>query len=215
MKKNDLITTIPIRDRSGNVVGEREVVRYQGLLARAHEDGLRRITTELVQAPSSDNGSMAIVRARVETLKGVFEGIGDASPENVSSFVSTHLIRMAETRAKARAMRDATNIGNVCLDELVSDLMEESVVETEPKDTPGGGNGGDGDRKVEAPMTDAQRRYLFRLLAQRGIEGEKARESLLRAFEAQDLAQVTKREASRMIDLIQRGGADNLFVAEA
>jgi hypothetical protein len=215
MKKSDLITTIPIRDKNGNVVGEKEVVRYAGLLARAHEEGLKRVTTKLIQAPHRDNGNMAIVHATVETRKGIFEGIGDATPANVSSFVAQHLIRMAETRGKARAMKDATDIGNVCLDELVADLMEESVMEEKSRQEPSGGNGGNGDRQVASPMTSAQRRFLFRLLAQKGIEGDKARESLLKAFEVEDLAQVTKREASRMIDLIQQGGAENLFVAEA
>ena len=64
-------------------------------------------------------------------------------------------------------------------------------------------------------MTDAQRRYLFRLLAQKGLEGDKARESLLKAFDVQDLAQVTKKGASRMIDLIQKDQAQDLFTAEA
>jgi len=104
-----LIRTIEIKDRTGRVVGAKEVVTYQGLLSKAHEEGLVRVKTALLQIPAGDNGQVAIAKAEVETSKGVFEGLGDASPENVNSFIVPHLIRMAETRAKARALRDAVN----------------------------------------------------------------------------------------------------------
>lgn len=48
----------------------------------------------------------------------VFEGIGDATRKNVAKNIAGHLIRMAETRAKARALRDAVNIGATALEEL-------------------------------------------------------------------------------------------------
>lgn len=51
----------------GNVVGQKEVTRYTGLLARAHEEGLGRITTDPLQLPSQDNGMVAVVRVEVET----------------------------------------------------------------------------------------------------------------------------------------------------
>jgi hypothetical protein len=61
--KQSFTVTIRLRDRDGNVIGEKQVVKYEGLLARAHEDGLRSIHTELVQIPSKANGDAAIVRA--------------------------------------------------------------------------------------------------------------------------------------------------------
>jgi hypothetical protein len=101
----------------------KDFVLYEGLLDEAHQQGLKRISTTLVQIPHDENGHMAVVAAEVETEKGVFTGLGDASPSNVSRMIVPHLLRMAETRAKARALRDAVNIGVTALEEL-GDLDE-------------------------------------------------------------------------------------------
>src|SRR5919201_2076847 len=93
-------------------------VLYAGLLDMAHERGLKAVTTTLVQIPNEINGSVAICHATVETEQGTFTGLGDASPGNVNRMMSPHLIRMAETRAKARALRDAVNVGVTALEEL-------------------------------------------------------------------------------------------------
>jgi hypothetical protein len=105
-----------IVERSG-----KNFVLYAGLLDEAHEQGLKAINTTLVQVPSDDNGRVAIVQATVTTEKGSFQGLGDAAPDNVARPMVTCLIRMAETRAKARALRDAVNIGVVALEELGED----------------------------------------------------------------------------------------------
>lgn len=122
----------------------REYVTYEGLLDEAHKRGLKAIRTSLVQMPGAANEQTAIVTAEVEfeTKEGtrVFTGIGDASPRNVSRGILPHLIRMAETRAKARAMRDGTNIGMTAFEELLeADL---------PRDV------GDDGRAPEAPPAD-------------------------------------------------------------
>src|SRR5947209_10474206 len=96
----------------------KQFVLYAGLLDEAHRNGLKAIRTQLVQAPSPDNGNVCICYAEVETEKGVFSGIGDASADNVGRNIAVHAIRMAETRAKARALRDAINVGAVAVEEL-------------------------------------------------------------------------------------------------
>jgi len=94
-------------------------VLFAGLLDEAHSQGLKSIDTELLQPAAEENGSCAVVKATVEMEDGrTFTGIGDASPDNVGRTIIPHLIRMAETRSKARALRDAVNVGAAVLEEL-------------------------------------------------------------------------------------------------
>lgn len=225
MKEHAALTTvIEIRDREGNKVGEKEVATYQGLLARAHEEGLRWIRTSIVQLPSAGNGHVAVVRALVRTRKGTYAGIGDATPKNVAPKVAPHFLRMAETRAKARALRDAVNIGVVALEEL-GDLYEGdpgSGTDRYPKGRPSNGHRRDGDVQNDVPpqigrsaaamgheftpMSDGQYRLLTRLASERGVpEGEV--DSWMRfRFKVHTLAEVPVEAASRLIDQLKAGG---------
>lgn len=102
---------------------------YAGILAEAHERGLQSIETQLIQVPSAENEYMAIVKAVVRMKDGsFFEDYGDASPRNTSPRIATALIRLASTRAKGRALRDAINVGQTMLEEL-PDLEEPAVGE--------------------------------------------------------------------------------------
>lgn len=139
-QQNHLTVMIDIKDKQGRVVGRKEVARYAGLLAKAHDEGLRQVTTTLLQFPNKDNHQTAIIQATVQTAKGTFTGIGDASPDNVRANIAPHLIRMAETRAKARALRDAVNIGVVALEELGELLDDELSYEGMPQNQESGNN---------------------------------------------------------------------------
>jgi hypothetical protein len=97
----------------------KEFVVYAGLLDLAHQRGLRSITVEVIQYPTKENGSEAICKAIVESRSGeVFIEWGDSNPRNTNAKIVNHILRMAATRAKARALRDFTNIGMTCLEEL-------------------------------------------------------------------------------------------------
>ena len=124
-------------------------ILFAGLLDEAHSRGLAAIDTDLVQVPDDANGQVAITKATVtiekteqstgEVRQATFSGIGDASPQNVGKGIVPHLIRMSETRAKARALRDAVNVGATSLEELGGD-------EGNPDDGGGGGGNGSGSR---------------------------------------------------------------------
>lgn len=58
-----------------------------------------------------------------------------------------------------------------------------------------GGSAGD-----EPRMTEPQKRYLFRLLAQQGYDGKGAEEQLRRLFQVRNLREVTKTAASQRIE---------------
>mgnify|MGYP001281244625 CR=1 FL=1 len=214
MKADQLIRRIEIRDKRGNVIGTKDVVTYPGLLSKAHEEGLIRIRTHLIQKPSKENGRTAIAKAFVETKKGRFDGIGDASPENVNSFIVPHLIRVAETRAKARALRDAVNIGVVSFEELNGDgLSDDAATATnvpkndsasrtrKPAPSPSPAKPTHTDL---APMTESQRRYLFRLMATAGFVAQAAELKLNEMLKVTSLIDATKVQAASLIDQLIR-----------
>ena len=92
---------------------------YRGLLAAAHKRGMASITTTLLQAPTELNDGIAIAHARVVMKDGSsWDGLGDASEKSVPSNIRPHLVRMAETRAKGRALRDMLNIDAPTADEM-------------------------------------------------------------------------------------------------
>jgi len=237
MKNGNLVTTIEIKDRHGRVVDTKEVVTYAGLLNRATQDNLKKVYTELIQLPSEANQMTAICMAEVVTDMGVFRDYGDASPGNVSSMIVPHIIRMASTRAKARAFRDAVNIGVVALEELGAEFANgvvdnasqqpsnrgnetttdetssdtnngRSTTTEKPKhtrhserDNPPPENNGAGDDL----MTENQRRFLFRLLAERRVTNDAAHDWLVERLAVENLKEATKQDASDLINSILNG----------
>lgn len=159
-------------------------VLYAGLLERAHDEGLNAITTTLLQIPGPDNGHVAIVMATVTTSKGTFCGLGDAAPDNVAKPMVTCLIRMAETRAKARALRDATNIGATALEEL------------------GEGSTGldEGDAPPAEPATDKQMYAIYRRFEEKEGWGEGQTDAFLDNVFVLDDAALAKHQASAVLD---------------
>ena len=103
-------------------------VTYEGLLDLAHQMGLVSLEVELIQFPSEENNMTAIAKAVAKTEKGLYSDIGDANPRSVNGMLIPHIIRMASTRAKARTLRDLTNVGMTAIEELAS---EDGIAEEE------------------------------------------------------------------------------------
>ncbi len=209
--KQSFIVNIPIKDRDGRVVGTKPCIRYEGLLAQAHADGLRSVHTELVQIPSKANGDVAIVRAVVVTCRGTFEGLGDASPANVNLRVVGAVLRVAETRAKARAFRDAVNAGMVALEELddvddveTTDVAPRLEVSAAQATVPANGNAAPIPAEARDDlMTQAQRRLLYRMAAERGVAVDGIQQWLENHVGLKPLKTLGKFEASRLIERLK------------
>ena len=93
----------------------KDFVQYGGLLAMAHDRGLVSLKAHFI----SVNTEMAIAEATATFQDGrTFMECADATPANVNQKISPHFPRMALTRAKARALRDALNIGMTAVEEL-------------------------------------------------------------------------------------------------
>jgi hypothetical protein len=104
-----------IRPEWLTLVHGKTFIRYVGLLALAHERGLKALKATLV----SCTDTLAVASAEAVFKGGrSFTEYADATPENVHFGVRPHFPRVALTRAKARALRDALNIGLVALEEL-------------------------------------------------------------------------------------------------
>ena len=114
-----------------NIKGK-DFVLYAGVLDLATQRGLLKLEVELIQFPSKENGNEAICHAVAVGKNGeVFADVGDANPNNCHSMIAKHLIRMASTRAKARALRDMCNVGITTLEELAD--FDDVIGSNQPK----------------------------------------------------------------------------------
>lgn len=188
----------------------KDFVLYAGLLDQAHKEGLKSINTAVVQVPAPDNGMLAICKAEVITERGIYTGIGDASPDNVNRMVANALVRMAETRAKARALRDAINVGMTAEEELGPDSPDVSLSPTPSRVSPAPSSASPAPPVRKAPGYDTLAKGMakFKLLTggityhcPSNMEEEDIPEQLLKMKDL--LAQYTNRADPALLHQVQ------------
>ena len=90
----------------------KDFIKFEGLLNEFHQNGGKEIRTRI------ESREPYIIKATVKGESGIYQGMGDADENNVSSSMVKHKYRMAETRAIARALRWYNNIGMCSADEM-------------------------------------------------------------------------------------------------
>lgn len=167
----------------------KDFVTYAGLLDLAHQQGLQKLEVQPLQMPTEDNGLQAICLATAVTTGGkVFSDLGDASPRNTNKMVAVHLIRMASTRAKARVLRDITNIGITALEELGEDYPSSN----------GNGNG-----KGGPAITEAQKKAISNLGRIKGYDHKRLNDIATQVY-GMDVPALTAKNASELIIRLQQ-----------
>lgn len=184
----DFVTTIYSKE------GPKNFILLAGLLNLAHEDGLKQVHSKLLQHPSEHNGHLAIVQIQVTTDKGVFTATGDASPENVSKMVACHTVRMAETRALARALRWATNVAMTAFEELGEVDDVEKIAPPSPPDLK---------KAVQRPITQTQSQAIERLSHYLGWSAQQLSEEVNFRFSVA-LNELDRHQASSLIRDLQQ-----------
>lgn len=125
---------------------------YKGVLREAIENGLQSLEVTVLQYPAEENRWTAVCQATA-TFPGpdgrerIFTEIGDCSDTNCTPMIAPHKIRMAATRSKGRALRDALGIGDALAEEIGGDF---------DADTGNGSSTSQG--RVSAPAPRSQQR---------------------------------------------------------
>ena len=101
----------------------KEYVLLSGLLKLGHENGLESMQSEIIQMDLDTQS--AVIKCTIVGSRGTFDGMGDATPKNLAKRMLPSFIRMAETRAKCRALRFYLGIGMCARDELPPQTKED------------------------------------------------------------------------------------------
>lgn len=159
-------------------ISGKEHVTYDGLLDEAHKKGLVSMQVEVTQAPCEANGYTTICHATASFSNGaLFSEIGDANPKNCNAKIAAHSIRMAATRAKARALRDALNIKGAALEELGGDdfyPVHVAPAYKAPEPT-----------KTESVVSQAQLKRLFAMVSELRVSPAEVKVKLLTLYGAE------------------------------
>lgn len=161
----------------------KEFVLYNGLISLGKEKGIKSLTSRILQYPSAENNNTIIVESTLvgfEEINGemqevTYTGIGDANTGNCNKMVGQHFIRMADTRAKGRALRDYLGIDMVMSEELGGDAYQ------------------------PAKITKAQTDNVTLLMKQKGLDKEAMKAFAIKTCGTGDFSQYTVEMGDKLI----------------
>lgn len=187
----------------------KDYVTYNGLIDLAHQMGLQSLEVEVLQIPTSENGMIAICKATAKTKDKYFIDIGDASSGSVSRMLTPHIMRMASTRAKARALRDLTNVGMTAIEELAEEDKPAANPKARPQLVPEAAQAAQGPQAPpEAPTgpnkaTEKQLEFIYKL-----VDSKNYIESITGYIEKQygknKSTDLTTKEAAELIGFLKK-----------
>lgn len=190
----------------------KDFILYEGLLDLAHQEGLISIETELLQIPSKENGDIAIAKAIAKTETKTFVDIGDAGPNSVNGMIRPHIIRMASTRAKARALRDLTNVGMTAIEEL-GDEEEDKPSNRYSSNKKTNTKAIDKDKQAivdNSLATDKQLNFIYKLAKDKNYSSEEMKNYIKSVYKKDSSKALTKKEASEVIEMLNGLANDEL-----
>ena len=86
--QSSFVRHLEIKDRTGRVIGTKEVVTYQGLLSKAHDEGLKARPHRPASDPLDENSRTAIAKADSGNGQGLVRSDRGCLPESVTSFLT-------------------------------------------------------------------------------------------------------------------------------
>ena len=209
-------------------IKDKEFVLYAGLLDLAHQIGLKSVCSKIIQYPTKDNEFTAVCCAHVVTKRGeVYSDIGDANPKNSNKLVVDHIVRVASTRAKARCLRDMTNIGMTCLEELgdcnildgiiagaenplppvkekVGAKVAEPMKSHSDNKVDKGSDAPQPNQKPASPITNAQVKAIQNIAKRKKIDDQKLQSMIFDRYQKKNLRELSSSIAAKLIHSLQK-----------
>jgi hypothetical protein len=173
--------TPEFRQQYVEVVEGRDFIKYDGLMELAH-DHIASIEVELIALPAVTNLNTAVVKATITDTDGrKWSALGDASDTTCAPELAPHKIRIAETRAKGRALRDMLNIGMPMYEEVFPTPSQQTSVDD------------------NAPITLEQIARFKQFIDAGLMTKDEARDIMVKAVNKESLNQLTRAEADALL----------------
>ena len=185
MDNNNLIWLVQVTSHNGQLVATKDLVNKMDVAGELEADALKG-TVVLVHLKTIASLQTAFVTSKAKVPLGIIPVVDVSSSSHSNK--NTHMIWV-----------------NLAF------LKSESKAKNHQKSSTGSGSApatsGQSEQKTaDDVMTEKQRRYLFRLLAQQNITGNQAENYLKKALNTDDLTKANKKTASELIDQLASKG---------